>query len=277
MNFKGKVAVVTGASSGIGYETALELGKRGARVVAVARRRERLEALKEQMPADCAIVPGDLEQRGFAQEFIGRVIQDHGRIDILVNNAALSKHKSIFELGPDEVERVLRVNFLAPAWAVLAALPQMLQQGEGYIVNVSSFAAKVTPARESVYAASKAALSQFTEGLWSDLAGSGVHAALVVPGPIDTEIWEKLDTPAAYGGRKYPASKVAHGILEAIEKRRFEVSVPARAPGLMAARTLRLLFPGLLRRAMARFEPVPESLREQARRPAKGGAEEPRS
>ena len=165
MNFQGKVAVVTGASSGIGYETALELGKRGARVVAVARRRERLEALKEQMPGDCAIVPGDLEQRGFAQEFIGRVIQNHGRIDILVNNAALSKHKSIFELGPDEVERVLRVNFLAPAWAVLAALPQMLRQGEGYIVNVSSFAAKVTPARESVYAASKAALSQFTEGL----------------------------------------------------------------------------------------------------------------
>ncbi len=80
----------------------------------------------------------------------------------------------------------------------------MLRQDEAAIVNVSSFAGLVVAPREAIYGASKAAMSAFTEGLWSDLEGSGIHAALVIPGAIDTEIWDKLDEPAAFKGKKTP-------------------------------------------------------------------------
>ena len=105
---------------------------------------------------------------------------------------------------------------------------------------------------------SKAALEKLTEGLWSDLAGSGVHAGLVVPGAIDTEIWDKLDSPSAFRGRLHPVEAVVRAILDVVELRRFEIHVPRLAPGLWAARFLRRVFPGLLRWALGRFEPVHE-------------------
>ena len=92
----------------------------------------------------------------------------------------------------------MRVNFLSAVWTTLAAIPPMLAQGGGAIVNVSSFAALIAPPRETIYAASKAALNAWSEGLWHDLHGSGVHVAIVNPGAIETEIWGKLDEPAAY-------------------------------------------------------------------------------
>ncbi len=98
----------------------------------------------------------------------------------------------------------MRVNFLSCVWTTFAAIPPMLRQGGGVIVNVSSFAAKVAPPREGLYAASKAAMNAFSEGLWNDLAGSNIHVALINPGPIDTEIWLKEDEPPAYNGPKYP-------------------------------------------------------------------------
>ena len=127
---------------------------------------------------------------------------------MLVNNAAITKHKQIWHLSADEVERVMAVNFLACVWTTLAALPHMLLAGSGTIVNVSSFAAEVVPPREAVYGASKAALHAFTQGLWNDLEGSNLHAALVIPGAIDTEIWDKEDEPVAYRGRKAPPQVV---------------------------------------------------------------------
>ena len=102
----------------------------------------------------------------------------------------------------------------------------MLLAGSGTIVNVSSFAAEVVPPREALYGASKAALHAFTAGLWNDLEGSNLHAALVIPGAIDTEIWEKEDEPVAYRGRKAPPQVVTDAIFEAIEKRRHEITAP---------------------------------------------------
>src|SRR5262249_27726613 len=133
------------------------------------------------------------------------------------------------------------------------------------------FAAKVSPPRETMYAASKAAMNAFSEGLWNDLAGSGIHVAIVNPGPIDTEIWLKEDEPVAYHGRKYPPEIVTDAIFEAIEQRRFELTVPRRNPMLMTARVLRLCFPGLLRFGMKKSDPVPADVVERARaRAAKG-------
>jgi short-subunit dehydrogenase len=259
MELEGRVAIVTGASSGIGFDTARALSRRGACVVAVARRAERLEALmgecRRHSPTS-EFLAGDLGQPGFAERVIEESVARHGRLDVLVNNAAIPKHKPIHDTGIDEVEEVLRVNFLACVRLTLAALPHMHRAGQGTIVNVSSFAARVVPPRECIYAASKAALSAFTEGLWSDLAGTDVHAGLVIPGAIRTEIWEKRDEQTGYSGRLHPPCVVTEAILEVIEKRRFEVTAPRRSAALATARLLRVLAPGVLRRALRRMDPV---------------------
>jgi short-subunit dehydrogenase len=255
----GRVAIVTGASSGIGRVTARRLARHGMTVVAVARRTALLDTLmgecRAQAPGSFALA-GDLGDRTFAEGVVGETVARAGRLDVLVNNAALSKHKHILDVTPDEVDQVMRVNFMACVWTTLAAIPHFLRLGGGTIVNVSSFAAKVTPAREAVYAASKAAMNAFSEGLWHDLAGSGIHTAIVNPGPIDTEIWEKTDQPVAYHGRKYSPELVADAIVDAIIHRRFECTVPKHNPMLVTARALRLLAPALARAGMARMDPV---------------------
>src|SRR5688572_5875081 len=261
----GRVAVVTGASSGIGRVTARALAREGATVVAVARRAALLESLaaecRAEAPASFAL-SGDVGERAFAEGVVRETIARTGRLDVLVNNAAITKHKHVLDVTPDEVDHVMRVNFMSSVWTTLAALPHLVEAGRGTIVNVSSFAAKVTPPREAVYAASKAAMNAFSEGLWHDLAGSGVHVAIVNPGPIDTEIWSKTDEPTAYRGRKYPPELVADAIVDAILHRRYECTVPARSPMLATARALRLFAPALARAGMARMDPVsPERFR----------------
>ena len=154
-------------------------------------------------------------------------------------------------------------------WTTLAVVPHMLAAGGGSIVNISSFAARVTPPRESIYAASKAALDAWSAGLWNDLSGSKIHVALINPGAIDTEIWDKLEEPTAYRGRKHPPSIVVDAIFEAIEKRRFERVVPKRNPGLIAASFLRRFFPRVLRLGMERMDPVPPEVVEAARQRAR--------
>ena len=273
MDFTDKVVVVTGASSGIGEAVAEAFARRGAVVVGVARREENLARLVERCceysPAS-GYLAGDLGERGFAERIVEETVERHGRIDVLVNNAALSKHKHIWHATAEDAQRVMEVNYLACVWSTLAALPPMLAAGSGHIVNVSSFAGKVVPPREALYGASKAAMSAFTEGLWLDLEGSGIHALLVIPGAIDTEIWEKLDEPPAFKGKKIPASQVADAILDALALGKHQITVPQRNPGLLTASFLRFAFPGLLRRGLRRMDPVPDAVLERARKRARG-------
>ncbi len=266
--YQGQVVVVTGASSGIGHAAALAFARRGAVVVAVARREGRLQELvdacRSHSPGS-SYLAGDLAEQPFAQQVVEETVQRHGRIDVLVNNAGVPKHKQIYHLSSDEAEQVTRINFLSTVWTTLAAIPPMLANGGGFIVNVSSFAAKVAPPREAIYAATKAAMSSFTEGLWNDLAGSNIHVGLIVAGPFDTEIWQKQDEPVAWSGRKYPPKLVVDAIFAAIEQRRFEQTVPRRSLGLLLARGLRLFCPSLLRFGIRRMDPVPEQVIEAAR------------
>jgi short-subunit dehydrogenase len=118
------------------------------------------------------------------------------------------------------------------------------------------------PPRETIYAASKFALTGFTEGLWLDLAGSNVHAAVVHVGPIDTDIWRKTDEPTAYQGWKLPPSAVSRAVFRAIERRRHEVWVPRL---LVLPWLLRILLPGVYRWGAARWDPVPRPVIEAAR------------
>ncbi|MFQ5666804.1 MAG: SDR family NAD(P)-dependent oxidoreductase [Candidatus Binatia bacterium] len=274
MDHHGKVVIVTGASSGIGYETAQAFARRGSVVVGVARREKRLEELMSHCQPhspESSYLCGDLGERGFAERVIDETVTRHGRVDILVNNAAISKHKQIYHMSAEEADYVMRVNFMSCVWTTLAVIPPMLRAGRGTIVNISSFAAKVAPPREAIYAASKAAMNLFSEGLWSDLAGSGIHVAIINPGPIDTEIWQKEDEPVAYNGKKYPPTLVSDAIFEAIEKRVHEMTIPKRNLQLGVARLLRFAAPALIRFGMARMDPVPGEIVEKARQRAAAG------
>ncbi len=272
------VVIVTGASSGIGREAALAFAARGSTVVGVARRQPLLDEVMQQCrqhtPESFALC-GDLGDREFAQALVPAVEARLGRVDVLINNAAISKHKHIYHVSADEAEAVMRINFLSCVWTTLAAIPVFLRGGGGTIVNVSSFAAIVAPPREAIYAASKAAMNAFSQGLWLDLEGSGIHVALVNPGPIDTEIWEKEDEPPAYNGRKYPPSIVVDAIFESIEKQIHEVTVPRFDAQLLSARALALLAPGLLRMGMRRMEPVTDAVLDAARKRAGAKAAHP--
>jgi len=264
---------VTGASSGIGYLTARAFARRGAIVVAVARREQCLARLIQECQPDSprsTYRVGDLGERTFAERAVDETVAQYGRLDILINNAGVSKHKHIYHVSADEAEQVMRVNFLSCVWTMLTAIPYMLRDGGGTIVNVSSFLTKVTPPREAVYAASKCAINGFSEGLWHDLAGSNIHVGIVNPGPIDTEIWLKMDEPAAFDGEKSPPQVVVDAIFEVIDKRRYELTVP-RSSQLRIARVVRLLFPSLMRLALARFDPVRPNILESARRRARSG------
>jgi short-subunit dehydrogenase len=274
VDYRDRVVIVTGASSGIGYVTAKAFAQRGAVVVAVARREERLRQLLEECrvhsPASFYLA-GDVGERAFAERVVEHAVAQHGRLDVLINNAGISKHKQIYHMSADEADYVMRVNFMSCVWTTLAAIGAMLNSGGGTIVNISSFAAKVSPPREAIYAASKAAMNSFSEGLWNDLAGSNIHVAIINPGPIDTEIWLKEDEPVAYQGPKYPPQLVTDAIFEAIEKRRYEMTIPKRHPMLLTARALRLFLPRVLRFGMARSDPVPPDAVAAARRRARKG------
>ena len=268
MELRDRICLVTGASSGIGAATARALAKRGNTVVAVARREDRLRELVAAIASDAPQsfhLSGDLAERAFAERVVAETVARCGRIDVLVNNAAMPMHKLAYDVTNEDVEATLTLNFLVCVWTTHAALPHMLLHGGGAIVNVSSFASLVVPPREGVYAASKAALDAWSEGLWLDLAGSKIHVALVRPGPIDTEIWDKRQQQSGYRGKRWPAHDVAEAVLEAIESSQHEVMVPRRNPGLIVASWLRRIAPGLLRWSLARLDPVPEDALANAR------------
>lgn len=279
MDFREKIAVVTGASSGIGRATAVTLAQAGATVVATARRESLLQEVSAACRAhssDSCHIAGDLGDRAFAERLIAEAVERFGRIDILVNNAAVPMHRPIYQISTEDAEQVMRINFLSCLWTTFAAIPHMLVQGEasgegGVIVNVSSFAATVVPTHETIYAASKGAMNGFTRGLWNDLSGSGIHCALVIPGPIDTEIWDKFEDEHAYSGTKYPAQLVADEIVSAIRERRFEVTVPRRNPQLVTARLLATLIPSVVRKGVARMNPVAPQLVRDAIARARAG------
>jgi short-subunit dehydrogenase len=268
VEYRGRAAVITGASSGIGKQVALDFARRGARIVIAARR----AALLDQVASECHSVgaevealAGDLAERPFAEQVVTRAVERFGRLDILVNNAGIPKHKQFFDVTAEDIDYTMRVNFLAPAYMTVAALKPMLRQGEGYIVNISSGAGKIPPPRETVYAASKFALTGFTEGLWLDLAGSNIHPAVIHVGPIDTEIWSKAaaEAPVRYQGKKYPPSVIADAVFACIEKKRHEMTVPKSLSWVFLFKSL---LPGLFRSGAARWDPVPRSVIEAARK-----------
>ncbi len=229
----GRTVLVTGASSGIGAAVARELASRGDTVALVARRAERLDAVL----ADCRAASdpaaaserwaADLSDPSAAAD-LARKIWDHfGALDVVINNAAVPMRRHVTRLTMDEVERTMRINYLSPVAISLTLLPLMLGRGSGTIVNVSSLGGRLGITTEAAYSGSKFALAGWSESMALDLDGSGVSVKLILPGAVDTEIWDQPDNDAPlYDGPKEPPESIAGAIVDAIDSEHFEHYLP---------------------------------------------------
>ncbi|HZN14821.1 MAG TPA: SDR family NAD(P)-dependent oxidoreductase [Acidimicrobiales bacterium] len=219
--------LVTGASSGIGADLARMLAARGDVVGIVARRKDRLEAVLADCGATARMWAVDLGDLDAAEQVVAEAWDAFGGLDVLVNNAAIPKRRKVLELSADELEETMRINFHSPVRMALAVLPRMVERGGGTIVNVSSLAGRLGNYQESAYAASKFALTGWSEAAAVDLDGTPIRIRLITPGAIDTEIWDVPgNNEPVYEGDKAPPSEVAQAIIDAIDGNSFETYVP---------------------------------------------------
>lgn len=249
---KGKVAVVTGASSGIGEETARELAARGARVVLASRAMDRLEALKLEISASGGLalaVETDVSDRASVEAMVRRTVGELGSLDVLVNNAGLGLSGQISEVRPEDVRHVFEVNAIGPLNCIQASLPHMGQGG--HIVNVSSVVGKRAIPKVGAYCASKAAMNALSDALRVEVAARGITVTSVYPGTTRTSFRENSRRTGTEKRGWRPGGvtpdRVARRIADAVEKgpRDVYVTVPDRL--FVAGVTL---FPGLTDRLL---------------------------
>jgi short-subunit dehydrogenase len=227
MEIAGRSVLVTGASSGIGAALAPMLAERGARVGIVARRKDRLEEILERCGPDARMWVADLGDLDRAVQVAREADEHFGGLDVLVNNAGIPKRRHVADLTVEEVEDVMRVNYLSPVRMTLALLPGMFDRGRGCIVNVTSLGGRLGIKHEAAYCASKYALTGFSESMHVDLFDTPVDVRLVLPGAIDTEIWDQPgNEDPIYDGPKETPESVAEGIIAAIEGDQFEHYLP---------------------------------------------------
>ncbi|MGI9579390.1 MAG: SDR family NAD(P)-dependent oxidoreductase [Microthrixaceae bacterium] len=228
-------ALITGASSGIGAATAQAFAARGTHLALMARREDRLAEVADRCIAagapDVRIVPADLSELNSIESVLNSAIDHLGGLDVLVNNAGMPMRRDIRTLTAAEVEQTMAVNYFARVRMTLQVLPAMLERDRGSIVNVSSVGGRFPILGEAAYCGSKAALCGFTETLAAELVGTGVDARLILPGPIDTEIWDQpgQDDPF-YTGDLEPPRVVADGIAAAVEGDGIEHWLPDLEP-----------------------------------------------
>jgi ribitol 2-dehydrogenase len=189
----GKVAVVTGASTGIGRAVARELIGHGARVVIAARSRERLDKAAEALGPGCAAVVADVTRADDVRQLVDGTLESHGRIDILVANAGVYVGGDLWESDPEALDRLLTTNVNGVVRTVREVLPHLLEQGEGDILVTSSVSGHQAIHWEPVYSASKHALQAFVHTMRRQLIGTGVRMGAIAPGVVLNDLWGVSD------------------------------------------------------------------------------------
>ena len=252
---KGKVAVVTGASGGIGRAAARELASRGAVVVLAARDAEKLEALRAEISVSgerALAVKTDVSNRGSVEAMVGEAVEAFGTLDILVNNAGLGLSGRVAELRREDLLHVFEINTIGPLNCVQAALPHMRRGGR--IINVSSVVGRRSIPKVGGYCATKFALNALSDALRVEIADKGISVTSVYPGTTRTAFRENSrrtrDEKRGWRPRGVMPEKVAKRIADAAERGSRDVYIRP-SDRLFIAGTM--LFPGLTDRLLSRW------------------------
>ncbi len=207
---EGKVVVITGASSGLGEAAARALAREGAKLVLGARRVERLHALADELSlGEGAAVRTDITDRAQVRRLVDGAVERHGRIDAILNNAGLMPHSPLERLKLDEWDRMIDVNIKGVLYGIAAALPHMVRQKSGHIINVSSVAGHKVRAGAAVYAATKHAVRVISEGLRMEVKPHNIRTTVISPGAVQSELADSITEPDVAAGMKQFYDEVA--------------------------------------------------------------------
>ena len=218
---EGRTVIVTGASSGIGRETARQFAKHGANVVLASRNREKLEAIATDIGDAAIVVTVDVTERLSVAALARRTVEEFGAIDILVNNAGVGLFAPIADGNIDNARHLFEVNFWGAVACIQAVTPYMTSQRRGHVVNVSSVAGHISPPHMGMYAASKHALAAVSDALRLELSGNGIGVSTIYPGLTETSFMENMlqevEAPAIPPIARFAASAtVAKRIVQAV-------------------------------------------------------------
>jgi NADP-dependent 3-hydroxy acid dehydrogenase YdfG len=227
-NIKGKVVVITGASSGLGEAAARLLVAQGATVALGARRADRLQKLADELTAGggrALAVVTDVTQCDQVKKLVDAAVQKFGRIDVIINNAGLMPQSLLERLKVDEWDRMIDVNIKGVLYGIAAALPHMQRQKSGHIINVASVAGHVIRPGSSVYAATKFAVRALSEGLRQEVKPYNIRTTVISPGAVATELPDTVSDPEAaarikkfYQEVAIPADAFARAVAYAMEQ-----------------------------------------------------------
>jgi len=235
VDFKNKVVLITGASSGIGKQTAIEFAKLGSSIILVARRKNKLEQVEnelKQFNVNTLVCVCDVSKKDQVDELSKIVLQKFDSVDILVNNAGFAIYGLVSDLSINEIESQMETNYFGMIYCVKNFLPLMLKKKSGHIVNVASVGASFSVPGVSSYCATKFAMLGFSEGLKHELYGTGVGLTVVSPIMVRTPLFEhpsftnfsKFST-----GVSLSSETVAKTIIKASNSSRLEIVVPSVA------------------------------------------------
>ena len=232
MDFKNRTVLITGASSGIGKQTAIEFAKQGANIILVARRKEKLDDLAielEKFNIITFVCQCDVSDKAQVKEMSKNVLEKFDSIDVLVNNAGFAIYGSVKELSIDEIESQMETNYFGMMYCIKNFLPSMLDKKSGHIVNVASVAASFGLPGIASYCASKFAMLGFSEGLKHELHGTGVGVTVVSPIMVRTDFFDhpSFEKMPKYSPTSLSSKTVAKAILKAANSPRLEIIVPS--------------------------------------------------
>jgi hypothetical protein len=225
----GRVAVITGASSGIGEATARELARRGWHCVLLARRQDRLEQVAQATGGEWELC--DVSDRAQVDEVAARVLGRHPAVSLLVNNAGIPARGSFLEIDPELVEHVIRVNYLGGVWCLRAFQPGLRAAagaGGAHIANLVSVAGTVAFAPAGAYSAAKHAQLAFSRSTAALLRGTGIRVHTILPGFVETEGFPQHSVLRSRMMRRFviEPEDVAKRLVDAVEKNKAEITVP---------------------------------------------------